>query len=62
MKFVLDELKLNREDIETIYYTYECCYGYATEDYKKTVINKSNAGEILEGIKKRKETQTQREA
>ncbi len=57
MKFVLDELKLSREDIETIYYTYECCYGYVTEDYEKTALDNSNAKEILEEIKKRKAVQ-----
>ena len=51
MKFVLDELNLNREDIEMIYYTYECCYGYSTEDYEKTSIDNSNAREILKEFK-----------
>lgn len=62
MKIILKESNLKKSDIKILYYVYENCYGVVTQDYHEAIIDKSNAKEILEEIKKSKEMQTQREA
>ena len=62
MKIILKESNLKKSDIKILYYVYENCCGVVTQDYHEAIIDKSNAKEILEEIKKSKEMQTQREA
>ena len=58
MAVVLDIMKLNREDIEVLYYTTEYCRGDVTTYYDEIEFNESNAKELLDKINmKQKENQ-----